>query len=132
MNIRFLWETEEEVGSPNFAETLKKIGAAAATDAVIVSDTVWVSRQQPSLSSGLRGLQRFNFYLETAETDQHSGTTGGAARNPVAELRSSRREICDARTRPDPDPRLLRAGGEALGARDRGLQEGGLQRQAAS
>jgi acetylornithine deacetylase/succinyl-diaminopimelate desuccinylase-like protein len=98
VNIRFLWETEEEVGSPNFAETLKKIGAAAATDAVIVSDTVWVSRQQPSLSSGLRGLQRFNFYLETAETDQHSGTTGGAARNPVAELAQLASEICDART----------------------------------
>jgi acetylornithine deacetylase/succinyl-diaminopimelate desuccinylase-like protein len=98
LNIRFLWETEEEVGSPHFAATLKKIGSAAATDAVIVSDTVWVSRQQPSLSSGLRGLQRFHFHLETAETDQHSGTTGGAARNPVAELAQLACEIFDART----------------------------------
>jgi acetylornithine deacetylase/succinyl-diaminopimelate desuccinylase-like protein len=98
VNIRFLWETEEEVGSPHFAETLKKIGSAAATDAVIVSDTVWVSRARPSLTSGLRGLQRFNFYLETAETDQHSGSTGGAARNPVAELCQLASEIFDART----------------------------------
>ena len=98
VNIRFLWETEEEVGSPHFAETLKKIGSAAATDAVVVSDTVWVSRQRPSLSSGLRGLQRFHFYLETAETDQHSGSTGGAARNPVAELCQLACEIFDART----------------------------------
>ena len=98
VNIRFLWETEEEVGSPHFAETLKKIGPAAATDAVVVSDTVWVSRERPALSSGLRGLQRFHFHLETAETDQHSGSTGGAARNPVAELCQLASEIFDART----------------------------------
>ena len=98
VNIRFLWETEEEVGSPNFEATLKKIGAAAATDVVVVSDTVWVSRQRPSLSAGLRGLQRFIFRLETAETDQHSGTTGGVARNPIAELCQLASEIFDART----------------------------------
>ena len=98
VNVKFLWETEEEVGSPHFAETLRAIGSAAATDAVVVSDTVWVSRGRPSLSAGLRGLQRFTFHLETAETDQHSGTTGGAARNPVAELAQIAAEMFDART----------------------------------
>jgi acetylornithine deacetylase/succinyl-diaminopimelate desuccinylase-like protein len=98
VNVKFLWETEEEVGSPHFAETLKAIGPAAATDAVVVSDTVWVSRGRPSLSAGLRGLQRITFHLETAETDQHSGTTGGAARNPVAELCQLASEVFDART----------------------------------
>jgi acetylornithine deacetylase/succinyl-diaminopimelate desuccinylase-like protein len=98
VNVKFLWETEEEVGSPHFADTLKAIGPAAAADAVVVSDTVWVSRGRPSLSAGLRGLQRLTFHLETAETDQHSGTTGGAARNPVAELCQLAAEIFDART----------------------------------
>ena len=98
VNIRFLWETEEEIGSPHFADTLRAIGPAAATDAVVVSDTVWVSRGRPSLAAGLRGLQRITFHLETAETDQHSGTTGGAARNPVAELAQLAAEILDART----------------------------------
>ena len=98
VNVKFLWETEEEVGSPHFAETLRAIGPAAATDAVVVSDTVWVSRGRPSLAAGLRGLQRLTFHLETAETDQHSGTTGGAARNPVAELAQLVGEIFDART----------------------------------
>jgi acetylornithine deacetylase/succinyl-diaminopimelate desuccinylase-like protein len=98
VNVRFLWETEEEIGSPHFAETLRAIGPAAATNAVVVSDTVWVSRGRPSLSAGLRGLQRITFHLETAETDQHSGTTGGAARNPVAELAQVAAEIFDART----------------------------------
>ena len=68
---------EEEVGSPNFAETLRAIGPAAATDAVVVSDTVWVSRGRPALSGGLRGLQPMTFRLETAKTDQHSGSTAG-------------------------------------------------------
>jgi len=98
VNVRFLWETEEEVGSPHFAETLKKIGGAAATDSVVVSDTIWVSRSRPSMSTGLRGLQRFELKLTTAETDQHSGTTGGVARNPVAELSQLAAEIHDART----------------------------------
>jgi acetylornithine deacetylase/succinyl-diaminopimelate desuccinylase-like protein len=98
VNVKLLWETEEEVGSPHFADTLRAIGPAAATDAVVVSDTVWVSRGRPSLSAGLRGLQRITFHLETAETDQHSGTTGGAARNPVAELAQVAAEIFDART----------------------------------
>lgn len=98
VNVRFLWETEEEVGSPHFAETLEAIGAEADTDLVVVSDTVWVSRDRPSLSTGLRGLQRFIFRLETAETDQHSGTTGGVARNPIAELCQLACDIFDART----------------------------------
>jgi acetylornithine deacetylase/succinyl-diaminopimelate desuccinylase-like protein len=98
VNIRFLWETEEEVGSPNFEATLRRIAPEAATDAVVVSDTVWVSRGRPSLSSGLRGLQRFIFKLETAETDQHSGTTGGVARNPISELAQLAADIFDGRT----------------------------------
>ena len=70
------------VGSPNFADTLRAIGPPATTDAVIVSDTVWVSRGRPAQSAGLRALQTTSLSLENAATDQHSGTTGGVARNP--------------------------------------------------
>jgi acetylornithine deacetylase/succinyl-diaminopimelate desuccinylase-like protein len=98
INIRFLWELEEEIGSPHFAATLEEMKGARGTESVVVSDTVWVSRGRPSISSGLRGLQRFIFTLETAATDQHSGTTGGAARNPVAELAQLAGEMLDART----------------------------------
>ena len=98
VNIKVLWELEEEVGSPNFADTLRAIGPAAATDAVIVSDTVWVARGRPAQSSGLRGLQTMTLSLETAATDQHSGTTGGVARNPIAELAQVVGELFDART----------------------------------
>ena len=98
VNIKVLWELEEEVGSPHFADTLRHIGSKAATDAVVVSDTVWVSRARPAQSTGLRGLQTMTMSLDTGATDQHSGTTGGVARNPVAELAQLVGELFDART----------------------------------
>jgi acetylornithine deacetylase/succinyl-diaminopimelate desuccinylase-like protein len=98
VNIKVLWELEEEVGSPHFPDILSGIGPAAATDAIVVSDTVWVKRGRPAQSAGLRGLQPMTLSLETAQTDQHSGTTGGLARNPIAELAQLVGEIFDART----------------------------------
>lgn len=92
VNIRFLWEFEEEIGSPNFEKIITKAGADLKTDSVVVSDTVWVSRERPACSAGLRGLLGFLLTLETAETDTHSGEVGGAARNPIAELM---RLVCD-------------------------------------
>ncbi|HEV8608720.1 MAG TPA: M20/M25/M40 family metallo-hydrolase [Thermoanaerobaculia bacterium] len=86
LNIRFLWELEEEIGSPHFESTIKENAKEFATDSVVVSDTVWISRSRPAQPAGLRGLQGFRFTLQTGETDQHSGTAGGAARNPVTEL----------------------------------------------
>lgn len=92
VNIRFLWEFEEEIGSPNFEKIIKKAGRDLRTDSVVVSDTVWVSRNRPASSAGLRGLLGFLLTLETGETDTHSGEVGGAARNPIAELM---RLVCD-------------------------------------
>jgi acetylornithine deacetylase/succinyl-diaminopimelate desuccinylase-like protein len=97
-NIQFLWELEEEIGSPNFESTIKKHRETFATDSVVVSDTVWVSRKHPACPAGLRGLQGFRFTLWTGETDQHSGTTGGAARNPQAEICELVAACLDART----------------------------------
>ncbi|HVE65450.1 MAG TPA: M20/M25/M40 family metallo-hydrolase [Thermoanaerobaculia bacterium] len=98
VNIRFLWELEEEIGSPNFESTIRKRAKEFATDSVVVSDTVWVSRSRPAQPAGLRGLQGFRFTLQTGETDQHSGTAGGAARNPVTEVAQLIAECVDGRT----------------------------------
>lgn len=92
INIRFLWEFEEEIGSPNFERIITDAGADLKTDSVVVSDTVWVSRERPACSAGLRGLLGFLLTLETGTTDTHSGEVGGAARNPIAELM---RLVCD-------------------------------------
>jgi acetylornithine deacetylase/succinyl-diaminopimelate desuccinylase-like protein len=92
VNIRFLWEFEEEIGSPNFETIISKAAKDLRTDSVVVSDTVWVSRNRPASSAGLRGLMGFLLTLETAEVDTHSGETGGASRNPIAELMQL---VCD-------------------------------------
>jgi acetylornithine deacetylase/succinyl-diaminopimelate desuccinylase-like protein len=97
-NLRVLWELEEEIGSPNFEGGIKRYTDKLATDHVIVSDTIWVSRKQPACPAGLRGLQGFELILEVGETDQHSGTTGGAARNPLGELMKLVSEMYDATT----------------------------------
>ena len=86
LNIHFLWETEEEIGSPSFEGGLNLHKDRFRTQAIVVSDTVWVTRGRPSTPAGLRGLKGFRLTLETADHDLHSGVVGGAARNPLAEL----------------------------------------------
>ena len=98
LNIHFLWELEEEIGSPHFETTIRANAKEFATGSVVVSDTVWVSRSRPACPAGLRGLQGFRFDLQTGETDQHSGTAGGAARNPITELCSLIADCVDGRT----------------------------------
>jgi acetylornithine deacetylase/succinyl-diaminopimelate desuccinylase-like protein len=98
VNVQFLWELEEEIGSPSFAAAVEAEKAALATDVVVVSDTVWVSRERPACAAGLRGLQGFLLKLETGATDQHSGTSGGAARNPLAELMQVVSKCVDGKT----------------------------------
>ncbi len=98
INIRVLWELEEEIGSPNFETAMKENASLLATDSVIVSDTIWVARDHPACPAGLRGLDGFELVLETGETDQHSGVTGGAARNPIGELMKLVSEMYDATT----------------------------------
>ena len=98
INLNVLWELEEEIGSPNFESGIKPHADELATDHILVSDTIWVSRQQPACPAGLRGLQGMTLSLQTGETDQHSGVTGGAARNPLGELMQLVSEMYDART----------------------------------
>lgn len=98
LNMRVLWELEEEIGSPNFEAAMKQHANTLATDSVIVSDTIWVARDRPACPAGLRGLVGFELALETGQTDQHSGVTGGAARNPIGELMKLVSEMYDATT----------------------------------
>jgi len=97
-NLHVLWELEEEIGSPNFESGIKEHAKKLGTGHVLVSDTIWVSRQRPACPAGLRGLQGFELSLQTGATDQHSGTTGGAARNPIGELMQLVSEMYDAKT----------------------------------
>lgn len=98
LNIRVLWELEEEIASPNFSQVLQNRRAVPPSDSVLVSDTIWVSKDRPALSCGLRGLLVAKLVLRTGETDIHSGLTGGGARNPLAELCDAAYSCLDAKT----------------------------------
>src|SRR5262249_14787413 len=97
-NIHFLWEHEEEIGSPHFESTIREHAGQLKTDSVVLADPGGVSPARPACPAGLRGLQGFRFSLETGQTDQHSGTAGGAARNPVTELCALIGECVDGKT----------------------------------
>ncbi len=86
LNIQFLWELEEEIGSPHVAAALARRGAIPRPDSVVVSDTIWIAKGRPAVPYGLRGNVTATLSLRTGEIDAHSGVTGGAARNPLAEL----------------------------------------------
>ncbi|HEY3999811.1 MAG TPA: M20/M25/M40 family metallo-hydrolase [Candidatus Xenobia bacterium] len=96
LNFRFLWELEEEIGSPHFDGFLQ--AHAFPTDSVLVSDTVWIARDQPALPFGLRGCLQVRLLLQTGQKSTHSGTTGGVARNPIGELCQVIDALYDART----------------------------------
>ncbi len=98
INIRFLWELEEEIGSPNFAMGVKNRAAIPRPDSVVVSDTIWLAKGQPAIPYGLRGLLGARLSLRTGTKDAHSGVTGGAARNPLAELIEVAHACLDAQT----------------------------------
>jgi acetylornithine deacetylase/succinyl-diaminopimelate desuccinylase-like protein len=98
LNIRFLWEMEEEIGSPNFEPFLRHYRNELRTDSVLVSDTIWVAKGRPAVDYGLRGLLGLTLRLRTGTKDIHSGLAGGAARNPFAELIDLLNRMYDART----------------------------------
>jgi acetylornithine deacetylase/succinyl-diaminopimelate desuccinylase-like protein len=98
LNFKFIWELEEEIGSPNFETFVRQNLSRLKTDSVLVSDTIWISRKQPAIPYGLRGLQAFLFKLETHAKDVHSGLVGGVARNPIGELAHVISQCYDAKT----------------------------------
>ena len=86
INIKFIWELEEEIGSPSFEEFLKSNIEKAKADSIVISDTVWLTKDKPAMPYGLRGLASCMVRLKTAEKNVHSGEVGGLARNPIAEI----------------------------------------------
>ncbi|HET9078784.1 MAG TPA: dipeptidase [Acidimicrobiales bacterium] len=81
VNLKFLIEGEEEVGSPNFEDLLMREGARLACDVIVVSDTGMISPEVPSTTVGMRGLIAFDVTLRSASTDLHSGMWGGTVPN---------------------------------------------------
>jgi acetylornithine deacetylase/succinyl-diaminopimelate desuccinylase-like protein len=99
LGFHLLWEFEEEVGSPNFAAMLKAYRPELGDiGAILVSDTLWVSAERPSMDVGLRGFLGLSLKLRTADVDAHSGVVGGGAPNAVSELVRVLAACFDAKT----------------------------------
>lgn len=130
VNVQFLWELEEEIGSPHFQTGLEAaIAGGFATDSVVVSDTIWIAAGRPAIPYGLRGLMGFTVRLQTGAKDVHSGTTGGAARNPVGELAELIARCYDARTGQVKIPGFYDGVRKLTAAERKGFERAGFSRK---
>ncbi|HUQ87364.1 MAG TPA: dipeptidase [Vicinamibacterales bacterium] len=86
VNMKFLIEGEEEVGSANLDNFIKSHKELLKADVVVISDSPMFDRGIPSICYGLRGLTYFQIDLRGSKSDLHSGSFGGAVANPAMVL----------------------------------------------
>ncbi|MES2709480.1 MAG: dipeptidase [Verrucomicrobiota bacterium] len=82
VNLIFLLEGEEEIGSPNLEPFLKQYQAELACDIVAISDTGMVAAGVPTFTYGLRGIACVEVVVHGPSIDLHSGIFGGSVANP--------------------------------------------------
>jgi acetylornithine deacetylase/succinyl-diaminopimelate desuccinylase-like protein len=83
VNIKLLFEGEEESGSETVTAFIKQFPEKAKADVVVISDGIIRSPEQPSLIYGLRGILTFELHLTGPQQDLHSGHFGGTVHNPA-------------------------------------------------
>ena len=86
VNLRFLLEGEEEVGSPNLAAFIQQHQDRLHADAVVNCDGEIHGPHQPSITYSLRGLAYFELEINGPKQDLHSGIFGGSIHNPAQVL----------------------------------------------
>ncbi len=86
VNVIFLLEGEEEVGSGSLSTFIKEHKDELACDVIVVSDTGMASPDTPTFSYGLRGLAGAEIIVKGPSADLHSGCFGGAVANPITAL----------------------------------------------
>lgn len=82
-NVKFIIEGEEEVGSVSLAGFLEENKEKLSCDVILISDTHIYSNEQPTVTTGLRGLSYLEVEVEGPNRDLHSGLYGGAVPNPI-------------------------------------------------
>ena len=124
-NVKYLFETGEETGSPGLAEFCAAHRCELAADVLIASDGPRMARDRPTVFLGSRGVANFDLTLKLREGAHHSGNWGGLLRNPGTVLANAIASMVDGQgrilvqaLRPPPIPDNVR---QAL----RGLQFGG-------
>jgi len=86
VNIKLLFEGEEEVGSTHLEAFIQKHEDMLEADYVVISDTPMFREGHPGITYGLRGLAYLQLNLRGTSTDLHSGSFGGLVKNPINAL----------------------------------------------
>jgi acetylornithine deacetylase/succinyl-diaminopimelate desuccinylase-like protein len=86
VNVKCLFEGEEELDSPNFAPFVERNKRALRADAAIMSDTRMLGPDRPAISYAERGNLRVELEVHGPRQDLHSGNFGGAIHNPLQAL----------------------------------------------
>ena len=86
LNLKFMFEGEEEIGSPSLPAFIEKHKALLASDVCLNTDSGILAPDQPALTIALRGLTYFEIRLQGHKSDLHSGTFGGVIDNPAIVL----------------------------------------------
>ena len=95
-NVKFIFEGEEEIGSPSLNAFLKAHKELLKADVILVSDTSMLGVDLPSLTTGLRGLAYWEVEVTGPNRDLHSGHFGGAVANPINVLCDLLSKVIDA------------------------------------
>jgi acetylornithine deacetylase/succinyl-diaminopimelate desuccinylase-like protein len=86
LNVRFLFEGEEEIGSPSLAGVLHEHREELAADVVISADGAMWRPSEPSIAIAAKGLLALDVVVTGPSVDLHSGRHGGAVQNPLHAL----------------------------------------------
>lgn len=86
LNVKFILEGEEEVGSPSIVPYLKAHAEELKADVIVISDGSRFAKEVPTITYGIRGLSYVEIHVQGANRDLHSGSYGGAAPNPINAL----------------------------------------------
>ena len=86
LNVIFLIEGEEEIGSPNLVPFVEAHKTDLQATVALVSDTPMIAKDRPSLCTSLRGLIYFELHLRVLSGDLHSGQHGGTVPNAIHSL----------------------------------------------
>ena len=86
VNVKFIIEGEEEIGSPNLPPYVEKNKEKLAADLILISDTSLYAPGKPAVCYGLRGLTGIQIDVRGAKGDLHSGLYGGGVQNAIHAL----------------------------------------------
>lgn len=95
-NVKFIFEGEEEIGSPSLEAFCQDHRELLQADVILVSDTSMLGANLPSLTTGLRGLAYWEIEVTGPNRDLHSGHFGGAVANPINVLCQMLARVVDA------------------------------------